>query len=75
MKDNQRRAMFAKLQSRSGRVTISRLIQPADSRQLKEGSIFYRVKSDGELLNDFKTKRQAENFKEKYKKGLQVKML
>ena len=45
------------------RITISKQKQRGESRLLKEGKIFYRVKNPaGETIQDFKTKTKAQKF-------------
>ncbi len=41
-------------------VTIRKMKQPKFARN--PGMIFYRVKNNGEIIQDFKTKREAKKF-------------
>jgi hypothetical protein len=49
------------------RYTIKKMIQPDSTPVMKEGNSFYRVKGDGVILQDFKTKTQANQFIKKRK--------
>lgn len=48
--------------------TISKKKQPVESSFLKKGKTFFRVKSNGVFVNDFKTKSDAKKFIKKKKK-------
>jgi len=48
--------------------TISKRKQPTGSSFMKEGATFYRIKSNGVYLEDFKTKKQAQAYIKKLNK-------
>jgi len=49
-------------------ITIKKMKQPVNSSYGKKGFTFYRVKRDGEYLNDFKTKAQAVRYVKRLRK-------
>lgn len=48
--------------------TISRRKQPVEGSFLKKGLTFYRVKSNGVYMQDFKTRMEAQRYITKLKK-------